>query len=267
MTASFNLDSRFFMEKYDFIHVSLEVGDSNSFYPRVPESRSPKEDSFTKRVCVARNLEGALTAIPGGSACLGSSLADHSNVLKVYGINCEKLGITSADIISDSTLYEKGMVDDAYLTEEYWITKSFIVPDEDVYFITIGYWDEVESDQVLSAVRHLADEKYRGDLFEAWDELYGGKMPSIQVIENVYFSLIGRCSENLFIVNEDDVVKWTERLQKCEAIENLYVEDYSFDIMHATMPYQKLVTIQMKQQEDLSAAMLNAYEQQIIQLA
>ncbi|WP_197224863.1 hypothetical protein [Lysinibacillus sphaericus] len=267
MTASFNLNSRFFLEKYDFIHVSLEVGGSNSFYPRVPESRSSQEDSSTKRVCVARNLEGALTAIPGGSAGLGSSLADYSNVLKVYGISCEKLGITPADIISDTTLYEKDMVEDAYWTEECWITKSFVVPDEDIYHITIGYWDEAESDQVPYIVRYLADEKYGGNLGEAWDELYDGKMPSIQVIENVYFSLIGHCSENLFIVNEDNIIEWSEGLQGCEAIQSFYVENHSFDVMHTTMPYQKLVTIQIKPQEELNVAMIAAYEKQIIQLA
>ncbi|MFY0516374.1 hypothetical protein ACOMCU_00895 [Lysinibacillus sp. UGB7] len=267
MTASFNLDSRFFMEKYDFVHISLEVGGSNSFYPRVPEYRSSQEDSFTKRVCVARDLEGALTAIPGGSSGLGVYLADNSNVLKVCGISCEKLGITPADIILDTTLYEKDMVEDANLTKECWITKSFVVPDEDIYHITIGYWNEAEFDLVPAVVRHLANEKYGGDLSEAWDELYDGKMPSIQVIENVYFSLIGHCSENLFIVNEDDIVKWSEGLQKCEAIKSFYVEDFSFDIMHTTIPYQKLVTIQMKQQEELNVTMPAAYEKQIVQLA
>lgn len=267
MTASFNLDSSFFTEKYDFIHVSLEVGGSNFFYPCVPESRSSKEDDFVKRICVARNLEGALTAIPGGSSSLGSSLADYSNVLKVYGISCEKLGITPADIVSDVTLYEKDMVEDAYWTEECWITKSFVVPQEDVYYVTIGCWGEAESDQVPSVVRYLAEEKYEGNLYDAWDELYCGLMPSIQVIENVRFSLIGRCSENLFIVDEEDVVEWSEGLQKCEAIKDFYIEDYSFDIMHTTRLDQKILTVQMKSQEELSAEMIAAYEQKIVQLA
>lgn len=113
-------------------HVSLNIFDDiKEFYPRVPKTTMKGEDTTTERVCVAKTIEDCLNALLYWDS-LRMRLTDNyeinwgimskcQRVFKIYEFDIEK-----DFLISPKDLYERNLVPDALLNNEYWCTKKLI---------------------------------------------------------------------------------------------------------------------------------------------
>lgn len=174
-----------------YCHISTRLDFNGEFVKRVPTTRTAGENNTIERVCVASTIEGALTAIPNGGMRL-DTYKDVEYIFKLCIIDTEKLGITDEDIIKSDMLYETGMVPDAHLTEESWITKSFKINEEDMFIIKLNSWEEESHDLFSYDIQVAAETEYDDDIYEAFNDLVGGNIPCITGITELDF-----ISENL----------------------------------------------------------------------
>lgn len=120
-------------------HISKDIFTHKGvFTPRIPYQVLDSENCEIPRICVSANLEGCLSSMPSG----GTKIAEDGlgiGLYKVFVIDTEKLGIY--EIISPKELWEDRLVQDAELSDEYWITESFSVPEEDSYIMYLTNYD------------------------------------------------------------------------------------------------------------------------------
>lgn len=171
-----------------YYHVSTQLTHSGFFKPKIPEHRHKEsEDSKTARVCVAPTIEDCLTAIPMGGVMLAELCAEMRNYFLVFRIDTEKLKINNSDIVSSEELFKKDMVRDAEMTNEHWITVPFTVSEEDRFFILVSNWKEEPYDVIPFSVYKIADEKFKGNYFEAYEAIYNNFIPSSTQIQNLEY--------------------------------------------------------------------------------
>lgn len=110
------------------VHITSDLNHNGYFYPRIPENRliGGKEDTQTKRVCCAQDIDGCLTSLS----------ISNIGIFKVFLIDIDKYEIRN-NVIFSKELYENNLVEDAYITGECWITKEINVLEEDSYIIAI----------------------------------------------------------------------------------------------------------------------------------
>lgn len=177
-------------------HVSLHLNHPGIFDLRVPESRMKDEDSVTPRICVSDSIEGCLTASAFGAHYLGESLMETDDLMKVFVIDTEKLGLTSSDVIFPTELYQSGKVDDANLTNEYWILKDFVVPQEDQLVVKVtgfddGDWEPFWSYEERQYMDSLDIDRSDYEVVEeAYYEKYQTEFPSFCIIKDVTFDIV-----------------------------------------------------------------------------
>lgn len=179
-------------------HVSLNLNHPGVFDLRVPESRMKDEDSVTPRICVSDSIEGCLTASAFGAHYLGESLMETDDLMKVFVIDTEKLGLTSSDVILPEELYQSGKVDDANLTNEHWILQSIVVPEEDQMVVKVtGFNDSdwkpffsFKEQQVMDSLD--IDWKDYEAVEDAYYEKFKTEFPSFCIIQDVTFEVVSK---------------------------------------------------------------------------
>lgn len=177
-------------------HVSLDLNHPGIFDLRVPESRMKDEDSVTPRICVSDSIEGCLTASAFGAHYLGESLMETDDLMKVFVIDTEKLGLTSSDVITPEQLYQYGKVDDANLTNEHWILKELVIPAEDQMVVKVtgfddGTWKPFFSYTEQQYMNSLTlDWKDYDAVEEAFYNRFKTEFPSFCIIQNVTFDVV-----------------------------------------------------------------------------
>ena len=127
-------------------HISTSVPESllknheYKFEFRVPERRYEKEDSRYGRICASDSIEGALSAIPTLHYSTMKELALSAGMILVFEIDTDKLGIEEEMVHLPEYIYEEGLVDDALITGEHWISKTdgFTVGIEDIRVMHIA---------------------------------------------------------------------------------------------------------------------------------
>lgn len=99
-------------------HVSDNIDNIiEEFIPRIPreDTRVDKsEDNVTPRVCVSANIPGCITAKP--------KTRDEKILGGIYRVYEFDVDFDDKNLICYRELYEKGLVNDALLSKEYWIT-------------------------------------------------------------------------------------------------------------------------------------------------
>ncbi|MBQ9000192.1 MAG: hypothetical protein IJ086_16070 [Clostridium sp.] len=167
-----------------YCHISSDLSEDNYFYPRIPDATREDENSEINRVCVAKTLEGALTAIPNGAGRLDTYLEQSSYYFKVFIIDTEKLGINK--IMSAEELYKNDYVRDAEITGEHWILEEFEVPQEDVFYIRLNEWEERAEDIIPYSIYELSEtDEYDGDYEGAYYDVYEDCVPFVCAIEDI----------------------------------------------------------------------------------
>lgn len=209
-----------------YYHVSTNLSHDGKFEPRVPSCRyTALEDDKTPRICVGDSLEDCLTAMPGGSECIGELYRDTRGYFLLFKIDTEKLGISEEDIVPTETLYQKNIVPDADITNESWILKSFQVPKEDTQLIKLDYWDVLDMDILPHTIYDIADREYEGDYLRAYQEIYQERVPCAVTIQDAeYFtSNVKQGDEITFKVI--DKLEWNTLIGHLHSIEGIEIID------------------------------------------
>ena len=157
-------------------HVTKDLTHDGKFTPRIPEFRTEHEDKTIPRVSTAITIEDCLAAIPFGGMNLDYLVEEEGYEFKVFMIDTEKLNIKEESLVSSEMLYKKDLVRDAGFTNEYWITESFEVPDEDVLIIEITNFDYESVDVIPYEIYKKGINDYDGDYVEAFVEKHGHDM-------------------------------------------------------------------------------------------
>ena len=110
-------------------HVSLDLVEK--FELRVPETSFKDEDNVTKRICFAKTIEGAITAMPYNIHILSGLLNMKDAfglepILHIYSI--DEKDLRSKDIKDSSELVYECLVPDANITGEVWVLTDDIKP-------------------------------------------------------------------------------------------------------------------------------------------
>ena len=232
-----------------FFHVSKDLHHNGIFEPTVPLFRYEYENDDIDRVSVGPTIEDCFTAIPGGGSYLEETNRDRRGYYLIFRIDTEKLKIDNNNIISSEELYEKELVPDSQVTNEYWITQNFTVPKEDRFLINLFYWDGEYEDVIPYSISKIASEKYDSDRVEAYIDIYKTSPNSILKISNlIYLSNILKENQELILSynskEEKDIISDTVNKAKDIFISN---ED-------------GLIKILAKKEVDLRDVFLNHYD-------
>lgn len=207
-----------------FYHVSTDVRHNGVFIPRIPVNRHQEaEDNTTLRVSVAPTIEDCLTAIPGGGMNLEELNMENRGYYLIFRIDTKKLGISDADIVTSETLYERDLIRDAGFTNEHWITKKFVVPEEDQFLIRLEAWTEEPEDVLPYTIYELADKEYDGDYIEAFIDKYGTHPPCASSIKNLIYT------KETVVSGEEVTLYYDSKMEK-ECILRVLAEEYDVEV-------------------------------------
>lgn len=199
-----------------YYHVSSNFFEGNTFTPRIPRHRDFGEDGVTPRICVAKTIDGCVTAMPNGNLNFSKLLANTNGILKVFRVDTHKLGINQASIIEWDELYRHDLVRDAYWTEEAWITESFTVPEEDIFYITPIYWEADEVDNVSFKIREAA-ESLDGDLVKTYYQHHNNDkdpVPALHTIDELEYKTFGIDKDFYFFFDAAHKSVWFNTLNE-----------------------------------------------------
>lgn len=158
-------------------HISLDLIDE--FKLRVPDSSYDDEDKTIKRICFAKSVEGAITAMPYNIKVLSGILNMEKELglkplLYVYSIDEREIDL---DKIKDSNeLVEEKLVLDANITEEVWVLTENIKPKLSVIKVIDFNFDIQKFDnKLIYIITKLKFEEATQEEISAtknhWDEL------------------------------------------------------------------------------------------------
>ncbi len=191
-----------------FCHISTDLKFKGNFYPRIPMTISKNEDKTIDRICVAKTLEGAFTAIPDGGSRLENYL-ETEYIFRLFLIDLNKLKISPEYILDSEYLYESELVPDAQLTTEHWITTPFSVPKSDSFIIKINDWNEESCDLIPYHITTLAETEYDGEIYEAFEDFLGhSNFPCITLINNISFISENVSQGEIFTISNDSIEEY-----------------------------------------------------------
>lgn len=171
-----------------FYHISSDLHHNGEFTPRIPSTRAKNEDTTLPRICVSRTIEGAVSAIPGGGTRLDELITANDGFLKLFIFDSDVLDLNDDNMIDSDTLYEKGLVHDAIITDEYWITVPVTVPESHQQIIIPFEWDEEVYDVIPYHIVQLSEtEKYDDDIESAYYDIMNDNIPNVIAIVNFQY--------------------------------------------------------------------------------
>lgn len=106
-------------------HVSSDLKHSGLFTPGIPSIRLENENTTINRVCMAFTIEGCLTGMPRGGERLKETLKETDGYLLVHTLDTAKAKMSISEMELPFSLYTKGLVLDALMTDEVWVKKPF----------------------------------------------------------------------------------------------------------------------------------------------
>lgn len=237
-----------------FYHVSTNIHHDGTFIPRIPQNRHEDENDTIPRVCVSSTIEGCFTAMPNGGYSLDMLNISTSGLYLIFRIDTDKLGILPDNIYTSDVLYQRDLVRDADLSDEHWITSSFIVPKEEQTVILLKSWDVEETDLIPAYIHDLADKNYDGDYCEAYrKEFYTSFVPSAVYIKNLRFL-------------EERVKPGETILYRVEHFHQESIKRYLEDIFGIPVHEEDLHTLSFSVNTDVTLLPVFQYHKQLIEL-
>ncbi|WPQ59794.1 hypothetical protein [Paenibacillus polymyxa] len=163
-----------------YFHLSTLLSHEGAFVPRVPENQIHGiKESTIKRVCVSKTIEGCFTAIGNGQNPHDANFVRRGYYV-LFKIDTEKLGIEKRHIVSSRQIYRNGWVPDADVTKEHWITKSFQVPKEEMSYIQIQSFKQVQTMAYPYEVVNLARNGDQGNVESIYKKRYSNPLPCVR---------------------------------------------------------------------------------------
>jgi hypothetical protein len=207
-----------------YYHLSTNLKHDGVFEPRIPDIRhQQQEDTTIGRISVAPTIEDCLTAIPNGGGRLEELNIMQRGYYLIFTVDTEKLGISEDQIITSEVLYEKDLVRDAEMTNEVWITTPFTIPEEDSFMIRLVEWNEEPHDVFPHSIHAIAEEKYDGDPFEAYEETYNEHVPcSIVIKDATYFHEVAEEGQEIELYYDYE--------EELEELKNYLQDNYEVEI-------------------------------------
>lgn len=160
-------------------HVSFQCDIVDEFYPRIPENRHSIENSEIGRICLSSSIERCLSAVPNGGVNLENIFwEDGSSLIRVYEFDIKDLNLNN--LVSPEYLYQKNLVVDAEINQEYWIVNQNLAPSK-TYLIKLIDYEEGCSDEISyeDYVLGIRSEEEGNSDFD-WEDVIMGCFTEIQ---------------------------------------------------------------------------------------
>lgn len=203
-------------------HISKERV-TTGFVPRVPEIRMDGEDETIPRICVCDSVEGCFSAIPNGGGRLEDLQFETQGFYYLYTFDISSF--QTEDVVTAKTLFEKVLVDDAYLNGEHWLLKEAIPIKEEL--IWLYEWEETSEDLHPYEVLRLLDDGW--DLEEAYETAlpdFNGEIPFMTSIRDLQYATDSL--EKNKQVSFDCCRDWDGLAEKLTEIASDYVQPTKF---------------------------------------
>lgn len=145
------------------------------FSPMIPKNvlSGGIEDSTIPRICVSNTIEGCLGSVTWGGYNIETYLEDNKNTIRVYEFKLSD--INKNNLITPEYLYEKDLVRDAVIHDEYWIINQKIIPSK-VYNLKINsisiFGREVFSYDENEKIKNDISYMDKADVFMAYEIQY-----------------------------------------------------------------------------------------------
>lgn len=148
-------------------HLSFDLDQPliKTFTPRIPAGALEDEDKSIPRICLSRNVLGCVNALTAFKrADIDKNWDDKSEAFKAILYTIDIDAIPSSALIGSLELYERGLVADAIITQEYWCLSPITMKG------TVVRLNEGPSE--ARAVLYSAKEENRNFIYSIIDVLY-----------------------------------------------------------------------------------------------
>lgn len=213
-------------------HASIILDYIDEFSPRVPEDRHFSEESLTPRICLSSRIDGCLTAAPWGGSSFDERVDigyNSSRLIRIYEFDTDVIG--KDNIIGPDYLYQKDLVRDAVINDEYWVVNQSIKPVNS-YLIKITHYDnnwcddDVAYEYVKMQEEGLIDdiEKYLDGVFTLITDVEFEIIPEDRRSKLIFLNnkLV---SEKLSVKDEDYVLNFLMEPFTASDMTYLYFEE------------------------------------------
>lgn len=137
------------------------------FVPRIPVNRLATEDFTTKRICLAKTIEGCFVA----SAEMENFLSRHERCPdEVFMLYCfDENDIKSENLVDSYELWSKSLVSDAYISGEVWVINQNLIPKEIKYVSVKSYEYDVVASLCFDVWENFDTEYQLHKYFQPYD--------------------------------------------------------------------------------------------------
>lgn len=220
-----------------YYHISTDLEHDGTFTPRIPTTRADNEDFSSPRICVSRTIEGAVSAIPNGGSRLDELIEHNHGFLKLFVFDSEDLDLNDDNMIDCDTLYEKGLVHDATITDEYWIMKPVKVPETHQYVIIPQDWGESIHDVIPYDILLLSDtDEYQGDIESAHYDMTNEMLGNIlAIVDFKYDTTKLEKEQSIDLIHYDEVFldDWKDIIAKLSVPVEVTLGEYGNVVLTA----------------------------------
>lgn len=165
-------------------HISKDTSHDGNFHPRIPEHRHGEgEDSTTQRISFASSVEGCFTAFPGGGSRLDETQMLQKGYYRLFILDTQT--IDPGFVIGPDELYRTGLVPDAQVTQEYWVTCPLELGEGTL--IHVSDWEEDWQDLFTSEQQVLLEKAEEEGDDETVEELVEDAT-NVTLIKNVRYT-------------------------------------------------------------------------------
>lgn len=194
------------------------------FTPRIPDYRARNEDNIIPRICLSSSLSGCVSAVVWGGANFDNMIIDlgletKSYPIKVYEFNSSD--IEDGNLVHPEELYEKDLVRDAIVNQEYWVVNQDLKPKK-VYYISIkDFIEEVHDDISFKNLQEIDRLDSLNEPYE-YDDYLEGCFTKIIIEDFEYINEKDIIRDSSFKINLNNIGTFTNKDELFKIIEDTF---------------------------------------------
>lgn len=194
------------------------------FKPRVPSFRAKGENDVIPRICLSSSLSGCISAVVWGGINFENMIIDLGEEPKHYPIKVYEFDskyISKENIITPEELYEKDLVRDATINEEYWVINQDLKPSREFYITVKDYVEEVVDSISYANLKEMDRLEYLGEHYDC-DDYIEGTFTKIIVEDFEYINKEDLVIGDTFKIPLSEISDSDNEFELCDIISDIF---------------------------------------------
>lgn len=196
---------------------------SDVFIPRIPDFRVSGEDNVTDRICLSDSISGCVSAVVWGGAQFEDMFFNTNKIesypIKVYEFDTED--IKDGNLIGPDELYEKDLVRDATINNEYWVINQELKPRRYFYIQVTDFVEESFDDIAYKDYLKVQELEKNNESYD-YEDYINGCFTGITIRD---FKCINKDEITIgdsFEIKLDDIETLEDEEELLELVENAF---------------------------------------------